>query len=152
MPKGIVIYSSWYGNTEKAARAICDGIKDAGLDVECKNIKDVKPKDVALYDFILFGSPTHADNIPDEMKKFMEGLKKLNLKGKGGAAFDTRYEGREIGGLIVLENYLKKFGMKIIQLGLPVLLPSYAAKGPLKEGELSKCKEFGKSFARKIKS
>lgn len=150
MPKAIVVYYTRFGNTRQAAEAICEGIKEGGLDAECREIKDVKSEDLTQYDVILVGTPTHYGGIADEVGKFVDALKEVELKGKKAAAFDTRYEGEEKGGLSELENYMKKLGMEIILPGLAVLLPAGDAWGPLREGEIPKCKEFGKSIAQKM--
>lgn len=150
MARALVLYYTWYGNTERACKAICEGIKEAGVGVDCRNIKEVKPEDLTPYSLIVFGSPTHADYLPEEVEAFMESLKQINLKGKKGAAFDTRYEDAEIGASTALGTYMKKFGMRIVSSGLAVLLPSGLARGPLKEGELMRCKAFGELVARSV--
>jgi len=150
VPSVLIVYYTLYGNTEKAAQAICEGLREGGLDCDCKKVKDVSPSDVEHYDVILFGAPTHAESIPEEMRKFMDSLKRAKLREKMGAAFDTRYEDAEVGALTTLEKYLKQFGMNLVSPGLPVLLPTGAAKGPLRKDELTKCREYGKSIAQKF--
>jgi flavodoxin I len=150
MARAIVVYYTVYGNTEKAAEAVRDGLASAGIDVECKRIQDTKPDDLKAFDMIVIGTPTQMEDVPEDVRKFMESLKPVDLRGKQGAAFDTRYEDEPIGGLSMLEKYMKSYGMKIASSGLPVLLPSGAGEGPLIENELSKCNEFGKSIAKKI--
>ena len=150
MARAIVLYHTVYGNTEKAAEAVRDGLTSTGIEVECKNIQDTKPDDLKVFDIIVFGTPTHMEDIPEDVGKFMESLKPVDLTGKWGAAFDTRYEDEPIGGLSMLEKYMKSYGMKIASNGLPVLLPSGAGEGPLIKNELSKCNGFGKSIAEKI--
>jgi len=150
MPKAIVVYYTRFGNTRQAAEAICEGIKEGGLEAECKEIKDIKPEDLAQYDVILVGTPTHYGSMAEEMGKFVEALKEVELKGKRAAAFDTRYAGEKTGGLSELEKYMKKLGMEIILPGLAVLLPAGDAWGPLREGEITKCRKFGESIAQKI--
>jgi len=150
MPKVLVVYYTVYGNTEKAAYAICEGLREGGVDCDCKKVIDVSFSDVERYDVVLFGAPTHVENIPTEMKKFMQSLRRAELKGKMGAAFDTRYEDAEVGALTVLEKYMKEFGMNIISPSLPVLLPAGEAKGPLRKDEIAKCREYGKTIAQKF--
>jgi len=150
VPKVLIVYYTLYGNTEKAAQAICKGLKEGGIDCDCKKVKDVSLGEIERYEVVLFGSPTHADSIPDEMRKFMDSLKRVKLKEKMGAAFDTRYEDAEVGALTILEKYMKQFGMNLVSPGLPVLLPVGAAKGPLLKDESVKCREYGKSIAQKF--
>lgn len=151
--KAIVVYYTRFGNTRKAAEAIRDGIKEGGLEtVECKDVKDVKPEELAQYDVIVIGTPTHYGGVADKMRAFMGALKQVDLKGKNSAAFDTRYEGEKTGGSEELEKYMKEFGMNIILRGLPVLLRAGDAWGPLRDAEPRKCKEFGKAIAQKVSS
>jgi NAD(P)H dehydrogenase (quinone) len=150
IPRALVVYYSVYGNTENAAKAIRDGLTSAGLEAECKRIQETKPEDLKAFDAIIFGTPTHMEDIPDDVRRFMESLKQVSLRGKEGSAFDTRYEDEPIGGLSRLEKYLKSYRMKIVSSGLPVLLPPGAGEGPLIKNELSKCTRFGKSIGEKI--
>lgn len=150
MARALIVYHSVYGNTEKAAKAVRDGLASAGVEAECRRIQETKPDDLKAFDLIIFGTPTHMKNIPDDVRRFMESLKGVDLKGKDGAAFDTRYEDEPIGGLSQLEKYMKSYGIRIVSSGLPVLLPSGAGEGPLITDELSKCTRFGKSIAEKI--
>jgi flavodoxin len=150
MVRAVVVYYSVYGNTEKAAEAVRDGLASAGVEAECKRIQDMKPDDLKPSDAIVFGTPTYMEDIPEDVRRFMESLKQVDLGGKHGAAFDTRYEDEPIGGLTMLEKYMKGYGMRIVSSGLPVLLPSGAGEGPLIKNELSKCTGFGKSIGEKI--
>lgn len=150
MPKVLIVYHTVYENTEKAAHAICEGLREGGLDCDCRKVKDLSPSDLERYEVVLFGAPTHADGIPEEMRRFMDSLKRVKLREKMGSAFDTRYEDAEVGALTTLEKYMKQFGMNLVSPGLPVLLPVDAAKGPLLKDELTKCMEYGKSIAQKF--
>jgi len=151
LPKGLILFYTVYGNTEKAAQAICEGLKEGGVEAECRDMRKVKPEELAMYDILVFGSPTHMESIPNDVKTFMKRLRKQDVKGKRGAAFDTRYEDAKVGALKVLEDRMRELGITILRSGLPVLLPSWAAKGPLKEGELTKCKEVGRILAQAVK-
>jgi flavodoxin len=150
LARALVVYHTVYGNTEKAAKAVRDGIASAGLEAECRRIQDARPDDLKAFDVIVFGTPTHMENIPEDVKGFMESLKQVDLKDKKGVAFDTRYEDEPIGGLATLEKYMKSYGMRILSTGLPVLLPSGAGEGPLIKNELSRCTQFGKSIGENI--
>jgi flavodoxin len=152
MVRAIVVYYSVYGNTEKAAKAVRDGIASAGIEAECKRIQDMKPDDLKAFDMMVFGTPTHMEDIPEDVRRFMESIKPVDLRDKDGAAFDTRYEDELIGGLSILEKYMKSLGIKMVLSGLPVLLPSGAGEGPLIKNELSKCTQFGKSIGEKTLS
>lgn len=148
MTSALVAYYSVYGNTEKAGKAIAEGLRDGGVTVETLPLKKAKPSALVSPDLLIIGSPTHSNGIPDDVRHFLEALRQVDLKGKRGAAFDTRYEDAPVGALTILEEYLHSYGITLVRPGLPVLLPSWAAEGPLKPGELSKCREFGRALAR----
>jgi len=148
MQKVIVAYSTVYGNTKTIAEAICDTIKERKLEAECKNVKDLKPEELINFDVILLGSPTHRVNVSDDMREFLDKLKKVKLKGKSGAAFDTRYTNVKEGAIGVIEKSMRELGINIILPGQPIIVKE--ARGPIAEGELSKCKDFGKSIIEKV--
>ena len=150
MHKVVIIYDTVYGNTARAAEAIGEGMKEAGLQVELKHVKDVKPEDVTAFDVIVMGSPTHAGDMSEDMRSFVTGLKGLTLEGKKGAAFDTRYVGEEVGAAVSMEMSMMELGIDVIVPGSPFWVEG--AEGPIVEGELPKCKEFGRAIARKLES
>jgi len=92
MPKGLVVYDSATGNTEKMAIAISRGMQKAGLDVETKRVKDTSLSDLVGADAIVFGAPTYFATMSNHMKKFIDETIKLypdKLKDKVGAAFTS---------------------------------------------------------------
>jgi len=102
MPKGLVVYDSATGNTEKMAMAISQGMKRAGLDVEAKRVKNVSLSDLIDADAIVLGSPTYFATMSNHMKRFIDESVKIypdKLKDKVGAAF-TSYQG--LGGEMTL--------------------------------------------------
>jgi len=71
--KVLVIYFSQTGNTEKIARAMCEGAAPVH-EAELKKLEDVSPDDVTGYDFILIGSPLHAGNLAGPVKEFLSSI------------------------------------------------------------------------------
>ena len=57
MKKTLVIYWSGTGNTEAMANAVVDGMKEAGADVTCWTVDDVKADAVAEFDAVAMGCP-----------------------------------------------------------------------------------------------
>jgi len=148
MHKLVIIYDTWYGNTARAAEAIGEGMKEAGLQVELRRVKDVKPEDVTAFDVIVMGSPTHAGGMSEDMRSFVTGLKRLTLEGKKGGAFDTRYVGEEVGAAVAMEMAIMELGVDVVVPGSPFRVEG--AEGPIVEEELAKCKEFGRAIARRL--
>ena len=95
MPKGLVVYDSKTGNTEKMATAISRGMQKAGLDAEAKRVENVSMSDLVDADAIVLGSPTYFANVSAKMKELIDKSVEIHpdqLKNKVGAAF-TSWEG-----------------------------------------------------------
>ena len=95
MPKGLVVYDSKTGHTEKMAIAISQGMERRGLQVKVKRVKNASLSDLTDADAIVLGSPTYFGNMSGNMKEFVDnsiGLYPDKLNDKVGAAF-TSYGG-----------------------------------------------------------
>jgi flavodoxin len=153
LAKVIVVYESRYGNTKLVAETIIEGMRQVkGVEAFLSEVKEVDISQVSSYDAILVGSPNHIGGPTRGIKKFIDKLGKLNLSGKLFAVFDT-YLGKGF------EKAVKKMekrinekapGLKMIAPGLSIRVQGM--KGPIAEGELPKCKEFGKKLATQIKT
>ena len=152
MPKVIVVYESVYGNTKQVAEAIIEGMKEApGIEVHLKELKEVASDQLSGYDAILVGSPNYIGRATRGIRKFIDRLGKLNLKGKTAAVFDT-YGGKayqQATGKMEKQLAKKAPGLKLIAPGLSVRVENM--KGPISEGELPRCREFGSKLAAQIK-
>lgn len=152
MVKIFVAYDSKYGNTKLAAKSILEGIKETG-DVETAigYVKETDAGTVADYDLIVLGAPNHMGRPSRTMKKFVDKLAELDLKTKYVAVFGT-YAGR-----IRRDRAVKKLE-KIVEKKLPklkLILPGLSVRvngvtGPVVDGELPKCVEFGKKIATQL--
>lgn len=89
MAKALVIYYSRTGNTKKMAESIGEGIKNEGLEVAIKEVKDVGVDELLKYEAIVIGSPTYYGTMAYEIKKLLDESVKFHgkLDGKIGAAF-----------------------------------------------------------------
>jgi len=95
MPKGLVVYDSKTGNTEKMAMAISRGMERGRLEVKVKRVENASLSDLTDADAIVLGSPTYFANMSGSMKEFIDKSIEVypdKLKDKVGAAF-TSYEG-----------------------------------------------------------
>ena len=66
MKKTLVIYWSGTGNTEAMANAVVDGMKEAGADVTCWTVDDVKADAVAEFDAVAMGCPAMGAEVLEE--------------------------------------------------------------------------------------
>jgi len=150
--KVVVVYESKYGNTKLVAETIIEGMKEvSGIETVLSELKEVDLNQVREFDAILVGSPNHIGGATRSIKKFIDKLGNLNLEGKLAAVFDT-YIGKDF------EKAVKKMekqisekvpGLKLAAPGLSIRVKGM--KGPIAEGELPKCKEFGTKIAIQTK-
>ncbi|MFW9843605.1 MAG: flavodoxin family protein [Candidatus Thorarchaeota archaeon] len=152
MKKVVVVFDSSYGNTEKLGREIAAGIEESGL-AECKviNIDDVESEDMSVFDGALFGGPIHAFRATRGIKGAVKKAAKNGLKAKLVASFDTYQAPGHMGkaaGQIEDELRKKISSAKVISPGLSAIVLD--RKGPLRDDELPKAREFGKTFAQKL--
>jgi len=152
--KVIVVYESKYGNTKLVAETIAEGMREVeGVETVVSEVKRVDLSKVPDYDAILVGSPTHIGGPTWGVKRFISKLGKLPLEGKFFAAFNTYLLDKSF------EQATKKLekrirnkvpGAKLAAPGLSIRVKGM--KGPISEGELPKCREFGKKIATQIKT
>jgi flavorubredoxin len=153
--KVFVAYDTKYGNTKIAAEKVLEGIKQAEeIETTIGYVKEVNPANLADYDAILLGAPNHMARPSRTMKKFVDSIAELDLKAKGVAVFGT-YAGR----VRAVDRAMKKLekmvekklpNLKLISPGLSIRVNGVT--GPLVEGELPKCVDFGKKIAGQLKS
>ena len=67
----IIIYWSKTGNTEKVAKSIQDGLKDAGTNVSMLRVEDAGEVDVYDYDLVCIGFPSYQWSLPKPVDKFL---------------------------------------------------------------------------------
>ncbi|MGB9683605.1 MAG: flavodoxin family protein [Candidatus Bathyarchaeales archaeon] len=152
MARVVVVFESRYGNTKRVAESIIDGINGVGgVEVSLKELKEVDFKGIPSYDAILIGSPNHFGEPTRDIRGFIDKLSELTLEGKKFAVFDT-YMGKDFEKAVKkMEKRIseKALGLKRLTSGLSIKVQGM--KGPIVEGELSKCKEFGKKIAIQLK-
>lgn len=151
--KVFVVYDTKYGNTRLVAEKIVEGIMEAGgIEVATGDVEEVDFKSVADYDAILIGSPNHWGGPVGSVKKFIDELGKLDLKAKWAAVFDTYMKGDFEKAVKKMEKRIneKVPKLKLVVPGLSVKVKDM--KGPIADGELPKCREFGKKIATQLKS
>jgi len=151
--KVLIVYATKYGNTEKVANLIADGVSSIeGNEVIVKNVKDVKLKDEATFDLILIGSPNHFGKHVGSIKKFIDKFPNSQLKANAYAVFDTYI-------LTDFEKAVKKMeaqfnevmpGLQKASSGLSIKVEGKGtSKGPITSEDLPKCKEFGIKLAQR---
>lgn len=155
--KVIILYDSFYGNTEKIARAIGKAFTD---DHE-SGVFHINAYNQELYenaDLIILGSPTRKFRASPGMMKFIRRSPRKSMYGKKFATFDTRISVDDLNSgflrrLIELFGYAAEpLTKKMKRKGGYMLTEPEGffvndTEGPLKEGE----EERAFQWAEKIK-
>ena len=90
MKKTLVIYWSGTGNTEAMANAVVDGMKEAGADVTCCTVDDLKADAVAEFDAVAMGCPATGAEVLEETEfDPMYQSIKASLSGKAVGLFGS---------------------------------------------------------------
>jgi len=144
--KSLVIYGTYFGNTEKIAQAIAER-----LNTKAVNVKEFKKEMLDNIDLLVVGSPTRAFRPIDSIKEFIGSLP--DLDGIKVAAFDTRINVDIINSKLLkflakifgyaaepmLKKLVKKGGEKVLE---PAGFCVKDSEGPLLDGELQRAKEW----------
>jgi len=147
MSRAIVVYDTRFGNTEKIARALAEGMEGQGVHVDCLKVDEVDVGKLGEYDLLAIGGPTHAFGISEPMKDFLQKLEKVNLGGKRAFAFDTKLKSRFAGSAGKgIEKELKKLGMGVVRSHVSAVVRG--GEGPVEEGAEEKFRQIGVDVAK----
>jgi len=162
MSKVLVLYYSSYGHIEQMARAVAEGAREGGAQVDIKRVPETAPEEVAKaayfkldqeapiatiddlanYDAIILGVPTRFGRLPSQLAAFLDQAGGLwmsgKLVGKVGSVFAstaTQHGGQETTLFSAITNLLH-FGMVIV--GLP-----YSFQGQMGMTEIHGLSPYG---------
>ncbi len=152
--KILIIYDSFFGNTEQIARAIGNVLgthKDAGT----LRVSDAKQEQLTGLELLIVGSPTRAFRPTEAINNFLKGIALGGLKGVKVAAFDTGIAMSDMKSsalriLVKIAGYAAKpIAGRLKKKGGDLVLPPEGfwvkgTEGPLKEGELERAAEWAK--------
>lgn len=161
MKNTLVVYDSFFGNTEKIAQSIGNALGGQG-DVGTVRVVDVKPEQLAGLELLIVGSPTRAFSPSPVIKKFLKSIPKDGLKGVKVAAFDTRVTDEEIDSAVfILRIFVNIFGYaakpisdRLVKKAGQLITPPEGffvkgTEGPLIEGELERATNWAKQILAK---
>ena len=146
----LVVYDSYFGNTEKIAQEVG---RSFGDDVPVKRPADVDMASLPSLDLLIVGAPTRAFRPSDAIKTFLKELPNDSLKNVKVAAFDTRIDPKDIGNPIlkfmanifgyaaepIAKGLVKKGGDLV---GEPIGFVVLDSEGPLREGEMERAADW----------
>ncbi len=157
MRRGIVVYDSNFGNTERIAKTLALGLREKGAEINCVKIDQVDIEKLSDYDFIAIGGPTHIISASKPMKEFLERLKTVDLRGLKGFSFDTRNESRmnsrkwlmlENSAARVIEGTLRGAKVDIVKPRQSAIVEG--REGPLHEGMEETFRKIGAEIAESL--
>jgi len=149
MSRAVVIYDTKFGNTEKVARALAEGMKKHEVNVDCSKIDEVNISKLGDYDLLAVGGPTHAFGLSKPMKDFLKKLEKVNISGKRAFAFDTKLKSRLAGSAGKrIEKKLKKLGMSIVKSHVSAIVKG--GEGPLEDDAEETFQQIGADIAKSL--
>ena len=153
----LVLYDSYFGNTEKTALAIAKALGTAKNTAVAVKIDQVKADMLTGLDVLIVGSPTRAFSPTPAVKSFLKKIPSKGLDGIKVAAFDTRLPiGENVSGF--LRSMVKLFGYAdkplhdlLIKKGGQETVPPQGffvkdSEGPLLDGELERAAEWAKQI------
>ena len=156
--KALIIYDSIFGNTEKIARAIGNGLASDET-VEVVPVSSIKPGQLEGLDLLIVGSPTRGFRPTPAIADFLKVLPNNALIGVSVAAFDTRMAASDIGPaplrfMVNIGGYAAKpIANLLVRLGGTMILAPEGffvndKEGPLKDCELDRAAAWAHQIYR----
>lgn len=161
----IIVFESLWGSTEAIARAIADGIGQAGVEVVRAGEEAVIPEDV---DLLIVGGPTHAFsmssastrasaaqqgaiNVPQMGIREWIAAQQPPQRSVPVATFDTKLVAPRLPG-----SAAKKAMKRLVELGFqPIAKPeTFRVRnntGPVAESELERARAWGNTLAESVR-
>jgi flavodoxin len=154
--KAIVVYDSFFGNTEKIARAIGNSLGKKN-EVGMFPVGQADPGKLSGLDLLVVGSPTRGFRQTAAINALFKRIPANGLKGVKVAAFDTRISTNDIKSAIMrfmvnLFGYAARpISVRLKKKGGELIIPPEGflvddTEGPLKEGELVRAAKWAKQI------
>lgn len=155
--KALVVFESFFGNTEKIANAVAGGLAARG-EVTMRKVADLRPEELKNFDLVVVGSPTRGFQPSDGTKALLKALPAGTLQGVKVAAFDTRMDVKEVNNafLTFMEKIFgyaaEPIGRALVKaggtlIGKPQGYFVHGSEGPLWDGELERAAAWGEQLA-----
>lgn len=170
----LIVFESMFGNTGRVARAVAEGIARSGGEPTLVDVGDVSDEQVAAYDLLVLGGPTHAFSMSrpstrddavrqgasahDAARGIREWLGEQKAAGAGGSAgtgrslaavFDTRVaKVRRLPGSAAKGAAKSLRGLGHDLLDRPTSFYVDDVDGPLLDGEEERARAWGDTLVR----
>ncbi|MGP8078465.1 MAG: flavodoxin family protein [Thermoplasmata archaeon] len=148
MANALIVFDSWYGNTRLVAEEIARGISSTGrVMTTVASVQELSPPRLRDYDIIVIGSASHLGAATRPVKNLLHQLAQDRLDTKTVSFFDTHLARQTGGAVLRMKKALNREdpSLHIASPGISVFVDG--VRGPIHEGEQSRCREFGARLA-----
>jgi flavodoxin len=150
-----IVYDTRYGNTKLVAEEIAEGLREIeGIKAVISDVESADLRAHNNYDALVIGSPNHYSGPTEGVKTLIDSLSGHNFEGKVFTVFDT-FVGKNSDFFLgkAVRKMEKAIGEKAPDLkplapGLSIRVGG--TKGPIVEGELPKCRDFGRKIGSQL--
>jgi flavodoxin len=147
--KTLVVYDTKWGNTEKIAAAIADGV---GGNARAVKIDGVTPEEAGKADLLIIGSPVIGGKPTKPIQAFLKTIVPASAPKRAIATFDTRMTmklAQRFGfAAVKMADQLKAQGNTVVSEPMGFIVTGQ--KGPLAEGEMERATLWGKSLEKSV--
>jgi flavorubredoxin len=145
-PRAVIIYDSMWNATERMAKAIGEGLDEAGVDHKIFHaaITDLNDMIVEIFKakLVVIGCATHNNGLLPSIMPLLEDMTGQKFKNKVGAAFGSYGWSGE--GVKSIEKHFHSAGIPLVREGL-------RCKWQPGEEDIGQCRAFGKEIAAAAK-
>jgi flavodoxin len=135
----VIVYDTWYGDTEMIAKAIAGKLESARL----VRASAASSLDLTDCDLLLVGSPTHSYGMSIVMRLLVGRTPRTSLKGLPFTTFDTRFPGplsRTGSAAVRIAKRLEQKGARLV--APPESFFVTGIQGPLQAGEIARAEAW----------
>jgi len=148
MTNAVVLFDAWQGSTRLVAEEIARGIASSGrVFTTVASVREFDPPRLREFDIIVIGSPSRAGVATPAVLRLLHRVARDRLDEKTVSLFDTCDSPRRAGATRRMREVLVREDptLHLASPGISVVVDG--VHGPIHEGELSKCHEFGRRLA-----
>ena len=143
----VIVYASMYGNTERMAEAVAEGLSEQG----CQTVRlhDVSRthvsytlRDIWRYQGLILGSPTYDTKVFPLMDSLLKLLETKMVKKRAVGIFGSY--GWSGGAVKAMTGFVRNNSLELVE---PVVEAQFAADA----GEMEQCRQLGRNMAGHIR-
>lgn len=150
--KTLIIYDSQFGNTGQLAEAVAETLAIAG-ESKAIRVSNLDSSELQGLDLLVLASPTQGWRATPPMIELPKNFLAHMPPDLAVAVFDTRFEKATW----ITGSAARRLGKMLQRMGFSLLLPPESffvteTKGPLKEGELERARDWARMLLEKCEA